>query len=56
MNHRTGEFLKGLELKEMENPPSIGQCPGCLHLSDRSAWTGPQGQGGSPGQRLLTFL
>lgn len=54
--HRTGEFLKGLELKEMEGSHSPCQCPGRLHLSDRSAWTGPQGQGGSPGQSVLTFI
>ena len=30
--------------------------PGRLHLSDRSAWAGPQGQGGSAGPGLLAFI
>lgn len=53
--HPAVGFLKGLDLKGMKCPYALHQHPGPKHLSDRSAWAGPHGRGGSPVQSLLVF-
>lgn len=50
-DHRAADFWKKLQVTEMQGPHSL------CHPSDRSAWAGPQGRGGSPSQSLpLAFL